>query len=132
MSGAAAARRPAPEDGDAIDQVVITQRISLQHILRDAHPRPARPRFARVSCWVCANFCTLWSALLLIWTRVYVCVCVCVPCVALVLQSALARLEALQKRQMMDMFGFDYDQEVCCVCVGVQSIHTYIRVYVYT
>eukprot|EP00802_Teleaulax_amphioxeia_P021925 Tamp_22323.p1 GENE.Tamp_22323~~Tamp_22323.p1 ORF type:complete len:326 (+),score=100.52 Tamp_22323:73-1050(+) len=26
-------------------------------------------------------------------------------------ESALARLEALQKRQMMDMFGFDYDQE---------------------
>jgi hypothetical protein len=61
------------------------------------------------------------------------CVCVC-ACLVLRwwLQSALARLEALQKRQMMDMFGFDYDQEVCCVCVGVQSIHTYIRVYVYT
>lgn len=26
--------------------------------------------------------------------------------------DALARLEALQKRQMVEMFGFDYDQEV--------------------
>jgi hypothetical protein len=26
--------------------------------------------------------------------------------------DALARLEALQKQQIMDMFGFDYDQEV--------------------
>ena len=44
--------------------------------------------------------------------RVRACVHACVRACVLVFQSALARLEALQKRQMMDMFGFDYDQEV--------------------
>ena len=53
------------------------------------------------------------------------CVCVC-ACLVLRwwLQGALARLEALQKRQMMDMFGFDYDQEVkrsMCVCVCARA-----------
>lgn len=35
--------------------------------------------------------------------------------------DALARLEALQKRQMLEMFGVDYDQEVRCVRGGVRA-----------
>ncbi len=86
--GAAAERRPAPVEGDAIDQVVITQRISLQHILRDTHLTPGPAAVcARFMLSVCSK--SLHS---LERTRVdpdpCVCVCACVracvPCVALV------------------------------------------------
>jgi hypothetical protein len=57
MSGAATERRPAPADGDAIDQVVIAQRISLQQILRDTHLTPGPAAVcARFMLGVCSKF----------------------------------------------------------------------------
>jgi hypothetical protein len=140
MSGAATERRPAPADGDAIDQVVIAQRISLQHILRDTHLTPGPAAVcARFMLGVCSKFLFLHS---LERTRVdldpsvRVCVRAC-PLLRWWLQSALARLEALQKRQMMDMFGFDYDQEVkrsMCVCARAHArarVYLSIHIHVY-